>query len=373
MPPQTVLTPNILPQIRRRILAWYEGNRRDLPWRRTRDPYAVWIAETMLQQTRVKTAIPYYGRFLGAFPTLEALDRASKRKVLAVWSGLGYYRRAENLKRSARRIVLEHGGTIPRDFDALRALPGIGAYTAGAIMSIAFDRPYPALDGNARRFLMRLLDIKQEKQLREAATMLLPASRAGRFNQALMEIGSTICRARGPACGLCPVSEWCAARSAGRYDLGRLAMPKRRSREVEWPLLVIRDGNRMLFRRRPEGGLLGGLWEIPGGERKRGESVEAALARHLGGLAQGVGPRSYVGEIRHGITYRRIRAPVFIRADYGERPSPDSSWRWLSLSNLDRYPLSSLSLKAVRLIEKHSHSVHGRASSPARNNEGPSG
>jgi len=187
-------------QIRRSLLRWYDKTRRDLPWRHTHDPYAVWIAETMLQQTQVKTVLPYYRRFLGIFPTLKSLDRAPKEKVLALWSGLGYYRRAENLKEAARILASKYGGTLPRDYKALLQLPGVGPYTAGALMSIAFKQRYPALDGNAKRVISRLLNLRTEGKVSEGAWQLVPRSRPGHFNQALMELGSGICHPKNPSC-----------------------------------------------------------------------------------------------------------------------------------------------------------------------------
>lgn len=337
-------------QIRIRLLRWFDQNRRDLPWRRTRDPYAIWIAETMLQQTQVKTVLPYYRRFLNTFPTLKALDRASREEVLALWSGLGYYRRAENLKKAARRVAREHRGIIPQEFDTLRALPGVGPYTSGALMSIAFNQPYPALDGNARRVLARLFDLKREKELWAISKRLVSPSRPGHFNQALMELGSTVCLSRDPHCWICPVAQFCRARRSVHFESKQSSPAKRKIKNIEWPLVVIRNKRRILLHRRPQGGLLGGLWEIPGGERQKGESLEATLSRYLNGLDKQVRPHSFVGEIRHTITHRRIRAPVFVCSNYKKGSLPHPSWRWSSLSSLHRYPLSSLSLKAIRLV-----------------------
>lgn len=336
--------------IRRSLLGWYRQSRRDLPWRRSSDPYAIWIAETMLQQTQVKTVLPYYSRFLKEFPTVEALDRAPRERVLALWSGLGYYRRAEDLKKAARKIVRHHGGKIPRSFAALRELPGVGLYTAGALMSIAFNRPYPALDGNARRVLTRLFDLQGEKDLYALGQRLVSPSRPGPFNQALMELGSRVCVAKEPRCPLCPLSRSCAARRSGSFKNRALPARGRRMIEVEWPLAVIQNGGRILLRRRAREGILKGLWEVPGGEKKRGESLRAALARHLNGIGERLKIVSPVGEIRHAITHRKIRAPLFVLngAALEKTALHGARWRWLALSSLHRYPLSSLSLKAVK-------------------------
>src|SRR5918992_420441 len=202
-----------LASIRRRLLRWYERNKRDLPWRKTKDPYAIWIAETMLQQTQVKTVLPYYEKFLNAFPTIEALARAPHQRVLRVWSGLGYYRRADNLRQAARVVVRRYEGQNPSDYDELRSLPGIGDYTAGAVLSIAFQQSYSALDGNARRVLGRLFNPIGDRELHACAARLVPMSRPGEFNQALMELGATLCTPITPNCAACPVNLDCAARA----------------------------------------------------------------------------------------------------------------------------------------------------------------
>lgn len=339
-------------RIRRNLLRWYKETRRDLPWRRTRDPYAIWIAETMLQQTQIKTVLPYYRRFLRACPTIKALNQASKDKLLALWSGLGYYRRAENLKKAARKIMRDHREKIPHDFDALRALPGVGPYTAGALMSIAFNQAYPALDGNARRVIARMFNVRRERDLRAISEKLVSPSHPGEFNQALMELGSTVCLPRDPNCPLCPVAHSCSAQRSGRFQLKQLPSAKRRIKKIEWPLLVIQNSGKILLRRRPPDGILGGLWEVPGGERKKGETLKAALGRHLNGLGKRVNPDSLAGEIRHSITRYMIRAPVFLCSNDRKICPPAPDWRWVSLSSLGRYPLSSLSLKAIRLAEK---------------------
>ena len=337
-------------RIRRALLAWYDRTRRDLPWRRTRDPYRIWIAETMLQQTQVKTVIPYYRRFLKAFPSVGALDRARREAVLALWSGLGYYRRAVNLKAAAGKITRDHGGKIPRGYRALCALPGIGDYTAGALMSIAFGEPYPAVDGNARRVLTRLFDIKTEKSVREVAARLVQISRPGDLNQALMDLGAAVCLPREPRCLQCPVASRCAARKRGNIRQRRA--PKPAVRKIDWPLALIENNGKILLRRRPDGGILPGLWEIPGGERKKNESVRTALRRHLDGARGEVKLKSVMGVIRHNITNRRIRARVYRCACANDLSPPAGGWRWFLLSSLHRHPLSSLSLKAARLIAR---------------------
>jgi A/G-specific adenine glycosylase len=341
--------PNQLGSLRRKLLVWYNRDHRDLPWRRTRDPYAIWIAETMLQQTQVKTVLPYYRRFLETFPTVHALDRASMERVLTLWSGLGYYRRARNLKLAARRIVREHQGKIPNEWHHLIALPGIGPYTAGALLSIAFNHPFPALDGNARRVLMRLFNPRTRKELAEVAHRFSHDPAPSQLNQALMELGATICLPRRPQCVKCPVSKSCHAHSSDGLRITPMPGQKRKFRKVLWPLLLIERDGKILLRRRAQEGLLAGLWEIPGGEKRRKETITAALTRHLDGLGNQVSSVSPIGEIRHSITNRRIRAPLFRGDTLKRRPISSSTWRWFSLDDLHRCPLSSLTRKAIRL------------------------
>jgi len=349
------MSPNKLSLIRRNLLRWYDKTQRDLPWRRTRDPYAIWIAETMLQQTQVTTVVPYYERFLKALPTIEALDRASLGRVLALWSGLGYYRRAENLKKSARALIRRHGGRIPGTYEALRALPGVGDYTAGALLSIAFGKPYPAIDGNARRVLSRIFALDTDKKMREIAARLVPASEPGHFNQGLMELGARICITRNPRCPECPVASHCKSRAAERKSP---AKKPQHLRDVTWPLAIVRRHSTILLRRRSANGILAGLWELPGGEKKPGESFAAHMRHHLQTLQARLTSPKRIGEIRHSIMNRKIRSPVFLfdqRAPTKiDRPGPD--WRWLSPTLLHRYPVSSMTLKAAKVLADYEKS-----------------
>jgi A/G-specific adenine glycosylase len=341
--------------IRRRLLRWYDGNKRDLPWRKAKDPYAIWIAETMLQQTQVKTVLPYYEKFLRAFPNIEALARAPQQRVLRVWSGLGYYRRADNVRQAARVVVRRYEGKMPSDYNALRSLPGIGDYTAGAVLSIAFQRSYPAVDGNARRVLGRLFNVSAEGELRACAERLVPLSRPGEFNQALMELGATLCTPAAPNCAACPVNLDCAAR-AGNNAHGR--PPTRRPSvfaNITWPLAVVRHHGKVLLRRRAAKGLLAHLWELPGEAVTQREKAQAALRRQLYDLLVKLSPPRRIGEVRHSITYRRIRAPIYL-FDYRSDPEirlPAPQWRWVRPDKLNGYPMSSMTRKALRVLEIH--------------------
>lgn len=338
-------------RISQRLLRWYDRERRDLPWRRTSDPYAIWLAEVMLQQTQVATALPFYRRFLKTFPNVAALDRATMDEVLSLWSGLGYYRRARNLKRAARQLMEEYGGKIPCDFDALRRLPGVGRYTAGAVMSIAFGRHYAALDGNALRVLARVFMLHWDAAIEKKARELLPRRRPGDFNQALMELGSTVCRARQPLCPVCPLAACCAARESGSVRLAAASVRRRKQEARDWPLALVRSNGKILLRRRPAGSaLLEGLWEVPGDLQKKREGRLAVLRRVLAGLPAKIELKGVVGEFRHHITYRRLRVLLFDCGVEVKRGALSPEWRWVPLHSARELPLSALSSKAIALL-----------------------
>ncbi|MGZ8495528.1 MAG: A/G-specific adenine glycosylase [Candidatus Binatia bacterium] len=341
--------------LRRRLLNWYRRNQRDLPWRRSRDPYTIWVSETMLQQTQVKTVLPYYARFVAAFPTLQTLAGAPLPRVLRLWSGLGYYRRAENLHKAARQIVAQHGGNLPRNYDLLRALPGIGDYTAGALLSIAFDEKYPAVDGNVRRVLSRLFRTNTEAAVREIAGKLAQTSQPGNLNQALMELGAMLCTPKEPRCGDCPVTSYCRSRDRLGQRQSAHQRPRVNFRDVTWPLAIVNYHGKILLRRRQADGLLAKLWELPGVEIAQTAKPEAAIREELKPLAV-AGPRPQrLGELRHSITDRRIHAPVLLyRWPLTKRLPP--GWRWILPSQLHRYATSSMTSKAVKLFIEHEKS-----------------
>lgn len=259
----------------RQLLAWYEDNARPLPWRDTPDPYRVWVSEIMLQQTRIEAVRPYFERFMRELPTIRALAQVPEERLMKLWEGLGYYSRARNLQAAAKRIVEHYGGQMPASYEELLALPGIGEYTAGAIASIAFEIPVPAVDGNVLRVMARLLccdrDVMQpavRKEMTGILRTMVPADAPGRFNQALMELGETICLPRTePDCGVCPIQPYCeaAARHCAR-ELPVRAKPRERRIEQRTVLLLIRtsaEGRQVLVRKRPPKGLLAGMWELP--------------------------------------------------------------------------------------------------------------
>ena len=272
----------------KQLLTWFRKNKRDLPWRRDRRPYTVWISEIMLQQTRVDQAEGYYRRFQESFPDIRALAQAPLGKVLKVWEGLGYYGRARHLHQAARLIMKDYGGQLPEEYHDLIKLPGIGRSTAGAILSLAFDRPYPILDGNVKRVLTRFHRISQPigqtgtlKTLWRYAESILPDKDPGRFNEALMELGALVCLPQNPDCARCPLRRGCLAFLHGEAAFLPVKNPPRKIPHYEVTAAVIRKGGKILITQRPEKGLLGGLWEFPGGKQKPGESLEACLQREI--------------------------------------------------------------------------------------------
>ena len=267
-----------------RLLPWYEKNRRDLPWRKDRAPYHVWLSEIMLQQTRVEAVKRYYARFLETLPDTYALAEAAPETLQKLWEGLGYYSRVRNLQKAAKVIVSEYGGAFPRDYDSIRALPGIGDYTAGAIASICFDLPAPAVDGNVERVLTRYLadcrpaDPKLRGELRKALASVYPKDRPGDFTQSLMELGAVVCTPNGePDCENCPLAVDCKAHAQGNETDFPVRIPKKPRRVEAKTVFIFRCGDQIAVRKRPETGLLAGLWELPNTERHL--SLEAAIAQ----------------------------------------------------------------------------------------------
>jgi A/G-specific adenine glycosylase len=329
-----------------RLLDWYRRHGRELPWRGHPDPYAVWVSEIMLQQTRVETVIPYFERWMARFPTVKALAAAEEQDVLNAWEGLGYYSRARNLHKAAKLIVDQHGGELPRDPEALRKLPGIGRYTVGAIASMAFGLDEPTLDGNLRRVFARLFDVSEaadtpagEKILWALAGEHLPPGQAGDYNQALMDLGATICLPRNPRCLLCPLSELCQARINGRQEERPVLKPKKETPHYVQAAAVIVQERHVLLARRPSQGLLGGLWEFPNGR------VEGDPAQGLGpALEAGYGLKVQTGQalgtVRHAYTHFRVTVHAYCCE--GLSVPKKENLEWVPLEKLDDYPMGKV-------------------------------
>jgi A/G-specific adenine glycosylase len=339
---------------------WFAENQRTLPWRNVKDPYAIWISEVMLQQTQVQTVIPYFLRFLKSFPRVTDLARSETDRLLKEWAGLGYYSRARNLQKAARMIVDQFAGKFPKNYDDVLRLPGVGAYTAAAILSIAFDQPFAVLDGNVTRVLVRLLNIRGnaksstvQRNLRSAAQQLLPEVNPGDFNQAVMELGATLCSPRRPKCLFCPWQKECLAWREGVQE----ELPEKGSRPAirrsYQAAAVIRHRGRYLIIRRAGHRLLEGFWEFPVTEFEEREGAADSLSRwllenydlrihHL---------RPYM-TVNHSITTRRIELNVFqAELDAGAKPHTQRrDCRWIRLSESNRYPFAAASRKVVQAL-----------------------
>ncbi|HSM72292.1 MAG TPA: A/G-specific adenine glycosylase [Anaerolineales bacterium] len=331
-----------------RLLNWYAKNKRTLPWRDRRppDPYAVWVSEVMLQQTRVETVIPYFEKWMRLFPNVHALAKASERKVLNAWEGLGYYSRARNLHKAAKVIVREYGGELPRDPDLLVNLPGIGRYTVGAIASIAFGMDMPALDGNLKRVHARLFDISEpvdssagEKQLWAIAEQNLPRGKAGDFNQALMDLGAAICIPKEPRCAICPLVDVCLAYKNGTQNLRPVRRPKKDVPHHTHAAGVILKRGSVLLAQRPAQGLLGGMWEFPNG--RVSVNPAGALTKVLRSEYRlKVRRKEALHIVQHAYTHFKVTVHAFLCELLAA--SDQDGLKWVSVKKLDQYPMGKV-------------------------------
>jgi A/G-specific adenine glycosylase len=354
-PMSSEFSPTIRRRLQRRLLTWFRRHRRDLPWRASRDPYRIWVAEIMLQQTRIAAVLPYYDRFLENFPTVESLAAAREEKVLRLWSGLGYYSRARNLHRAAQEIVTGHGGKFPRTLEAALALPGIGGYTAAAVLSIAYELPLAALDGNVARVLARLRAVRgdvraplQWRRLGETAEYLLARHAPGDWNQALMELGEMICIPQTPLCGDCPLSRFCQARALRLT--GEIPPPRRKPPVVRMciaaAVLCDPSGRTMLVRDPAgcQGVLFSRLWQFPAVEVTREPRVE--LESHLREILKLDSTPLELEALpaaRHGVTFRNITLLPFL-ARVAKLPRLPRT-RVLAFDHIVRLPISSATQK----------------------------
>jgi len=314
----------------------------------------------MLQQTTVSAVLPYYQKWLGLFPNIEALARAPRQKVLKAWEGLGYYARARNLHRAAKIICREHGGKIPDSYEAALSLPGFGPYITAAVLSFAYDKPLPVLDANVRRVAMRLAGVRGRPGARTDRALLdwirpfFPARKGGEFNQAMMELGALVCRPRNPGCLACPVQPDCLAFRRGEQEIIP-APQKREFRQVEAVVGIIRRGKRYLVQQRPRQGLLAGLWEFPGGKREKGESLKKGLQRELLeelDIEVKVGRRLI--KVRHAYTCFQVTLSAFECELAGSSQPKKGAFRWVTLKGMESLPFPSGSAKIVRFLEESS-------------------
>jgi A/G-specific adenine glycosylase len=352
-------------QLRRRLLAWYADHARDLPWRKSRDPYRVWVSEIMLQQTQVATVHDYFNRFIAAFPTVDDLAAADEQQVLRIWEGLGYYRRARQLHAAAKRIVADHASQFPQCVDELQSLPGIGRYTAGAIASIAFGRRAPILEANTIRLLSRLIAYRDDptkaagqRLLWQTAIDILPRANVAEFNQALMELGALVCTPSGPKCSECPLAATCRAHAAGMQDAIPRPKAKQQFTEVREAAVVIQRDGRVLMRLCGDGERWSGLWDFPrfaidaeGPLFAQREIV--AKVRKQTGVTCKLGP--LLKTINHGVTRYRITLNCYrgIYVANGKSSNRASEVRWMSFAELKELPLCTTGRKLARLVEKN--------------------
>ncbi len=346
------------------LLTWYDENRRDLPWRRTHDPYVIWVSEIMLQQTRVETVLPYFRRFVQQYPSVESLARAEEEDVLGLWAGLGYYRRARLLHAAARQVVTAGGG-IPQDIRGLRKLSGVGAYTAAAIGSIAFGLVEPAVDGNVERVIARYRGIgdspkkaKTKREIAETARQLLSRDRPGDSNQALIELGATLCRPRNPRCLDCPLLPDCHAAGSGEAPTLPAPRARRAPVRVDRQVAVVLTGGRVLLFRRPRSStLLAGMWELPWTESEESRMREAQLEERYGGhwsLGESI------GQVSHAITHRQFRVQIFVaQIATDDELTEGQEAGWFTPRDLDNLPVSSLVRKVLALAAWDSAALAG--------------
>jgi len=351
-----------LAALRADILAWYAREQRRLPWRGQTDPYRVWLAEVMLQQTQVMTVQPYYLRFLARFPTVAALAAAPLDNVLKLWAGLGYYARARNLHRAAQKIVAEQGGQFPQDYAGWRTLPGCGDYIAGAVASIAFGQAVPAIDGNVKRALARLFAIEADvsrgdgaRRLKAAAAALLAPTQPGDWTQALIELGATVCLPKSPRCPDCPALNRCLARRQGI----ELELPLKPARptlpHIDVTAAIIENDGKILIAQRPTEGMLGGMWEFPGGKIEPGETLPQCLAREI---EEELGLNIKVGaplvSIKHSYTHFKITLHAFYCQLAAGSSAPQAigvaDWRWVTLAELENFPFPRTDQKIIRAL-----------------------
>jgi len=349
-----------------KLLRWYNTHHRKLPWRETCDPYKIWVSETMLQQTTVQAVIPFFREWMKQFPDIESLSKAPLQRVLKAWQGLGYYLRAKHMHKASKIIIQRFGGSIPQEYEKLNELPGIGPYTSAAILSLAFDKPYPVVDANVRRVLMRLMRVQGETKpdkdqiLLQTFKPFLPQKKMGLFNQAMMELGSLLCKSKSPLCLLCPVREFCRAYETGDQEV--IPQPKKMSYEkIEAVVGLIQNQGKYLIQKRPSSGLLADLWEFPGGKIKGGETLQKALQREIREeLCAEVAKEKYLIRVHHAYTKFHVTLHVF-ECTLKTKPSLKKNIHcWTTLEGLKDFPLPSGSAKIVRYLKERQKAIQGK-------------
>ncbi|HLE73910.1 MAG TPA: A/G-specific adenine glycosylase [Anaerolineales bacterium] len=346
--------------IAKKLLRWYAAQKRNLPWRADPQPYAVWVAEIMAQQTRLEAMLPYYARWMRLYPSIRALARSAEQDVLALWEGLGYYSRARNLRRAAKVVMTEYDGRLPSTVEELRRLPGIGAYTAGAIASLAFGADAPAVDGNAVRVLSRLFDVTEpassapaQKLFWALAAQHLPPGCGAAYNQALMDLGAQVCTPRQPRCGLCPLRAECRAATLGIQEQRPVKIRSQAPPRRNFVAAVVQQRGSVLVMQRPAAGLLAGMWEFPNAPLRNQRGAKAALRKEL---EQSLGLflpfEERLGEFEHAYSHFSVRLQVFHHSLDGVRPKVNTkrNYRWLPIRQLDGLPMGRLDRRIADVL-----------------------
>jgi len=348
--------------IQKKLLQWYRKNGRDLPWRRTTDPYAIWVSEIMLQQTQVATVIPYYKNFLKSFPTVRDLAKADLSKVLRAWEGLGYYSRARNLHRASQIVSNHYHGAIPDQLKDLRTLPGIGRYTAGAILSIAFNKEAPVLDGNVKRVLSRLFAIADppgrgntEARLWHLSESLLPKGHASSFNQGLMDLGATTCTPKEPRCSQCPLRDLCKGKASGEPERFPTKAIRKKIPHIEAVSAVILKNRKVLLQQRPPEGLLGGLWEFPNWKNEDNRGLRFKLKNYIKkDMGMIVEDRGVIGTFMQTFTHFKLTLHVF----HCQYRNGKAKGKWVPIQKLHALPMSRIHRRiAEKIYGKTQHSL----------------
>ena len=347
---------------RKKLLAWFETHRRELPWRETEDPYRIWVSEVMLQQTQVKKVLEYYQAFVNRFPNVESLAEAALQDLLKTWEGLGYYARARNLHKAAQTVTEDWGGEIPADYATFRRLPGVGEYIAAAVQSIAFNGPYAVVDGNVKRVLARLFLIEapsnrsaSAKIFQDKADLLLDYNAPGIFNQAMMELGATVCRPQSPTCIVCPVKTTCPAFQTARQEEFPVRQKRKPLPEYHIVAGVVHKENSILITQRKPDGLLGGLWEFPCGKIQVQETPEQACIRTIRAETNLiVEPIEYLTRVKHAYTHFKIVMDVFdCHYESGEVALNEAvDYRWITIGQIDQFPFPRSNHKFIPLLRQ---------------------